>query len=148
MAEVTPGDLTRPLFTTGGTEANGHAIRIPRMFPGRHKIMTQYRSFHGQTQGSMTLGGDNRRWANEPGITGVVRFSNPDPYRSPYGASAQAALAHVAEALWYEGPQYVAAILLEPIAGYAGLIIPPAGFLKGLLGLVHKHGLSLIAVAS
>ncbi|TMC57926.1 MAG: aminotransferase class III-fold pyridoxal phosphate-dependent enzyme [Chloroflexi bacterium] len=145
LAEVTPGDLTKTLFTTGGTEANEHAIRIARMFTGRHKIMTQYRSFHGQTQGSMTLGGDNRRWANEPGITGVVRFFNPDPYRSPYGASAQAALAHVEEVLWYEGPQYVAAILLEPIVGYAGLIIPPAGFLKGLRELCDKYGILLIA---
>ena len=145
MAEVTPGDLTKTLFTTGGTEANEHAIRIARMFTGRHKIMTQYRSFHGQTQGSMTLGGDNRRWANEPGITGVIRFFNPDPYRSPYGASAQAALAHVEEVLWYEGPQYVAAILLEPIVGYAGLIIPPDGFLRGLRELCDKHGILLIA---
>ena len=145
MAEVTPGDLTKTLFTTGGTEANEHAIRIARMFTGRHKIMTQYRSFHGQTQGSMTLGGDNRRWANEPGITGVIRFFNPDPYRSPYGTSAQAALAHVEEVLWYEGPQYVAAILLEPIVGYAGLIIPPDGFLRGLRELCDKHGILLIA---
>src|SRR5919204_1177333 len=145
LAEVTPGDLTKTLFTTGGTEANEHAIRMARMFTGRHKIMTQYRSFHGQTQGSMTLGGDNRRWANEPGITGIVRFLNPDPYRSLFGNDAQAALAHVEEVLWYEGPQYVAAIVLEPIVGYAGLIIPPDGFLRGLRELCEKHGILLIA---
>ena len=144
LAEVTPGDLTKTLFTTGGSEANEHALRIARMFTGRHKILTQYRSFHGQTQGAMTLGGDNRRWANEPGITGIVRFFNPDPYRSPYGASAQAALAHVEEVLWYEGPQYVAAILLEPIVGYAGLIVPPQGFLRGLRELCDQHGILLI----
>ena len=144
LAEVTPGDLTKTLFTTGGSEANEHALRIARMFTGRHKILTQYRSFHGQTQGAMTLGGDNRRWANEPGITGIVRFFNPDPYRSPYGASAQAALAHVEEVLWYEGPQYVAAILLEPIVGYAGLIVPPEGFLRGLRQLCDQHGILLI----
>ncbi|HYK97095.1 MAG TPA: aminotransferase class III-fold pyridoxal phosphate-dependent enzyme [Candidatus Acidoferrales bacterium] len=144
LAEVTPGDLTKTLFTTGGSEANEHALRIARMVTGRHKILTQYRSFHGQTQGAMTLGGDNRRWANEPGITGIVRFFNPDPYRSPYGASAQAALAHVEEVLWYEGPSYVAAILLEPIVGYAGLIVPPPGFLKGLRELCDRHGILLI----
>src|SRR6059036_1473171 len=145
LAEVAPKGLTKTIFTTGGSEANEHAIKIARMFTRLHKILTQWRSFHGQTQGSMTLGGDNRRWANEPGITGVVRFFNPDPYRSPYGASAQAALAHVEEVLWYEGPQYVAAILLEPIVGYAGLIIPPAGFLKGLRELCDKYGILLIA---
>jgi len=144
LAEVTPGDLTKTLFTTGGSEANEHALRIARMYTGRHKVLTQWRSFHGQTQGAMSLGGDNRRWANEPGITGIVRFLNPDPYRSVFGADAQKALAHVEEVLWYEGPQYVAAIFLEPIVGSSGLIVPPDGFLKGLRSLCDQHGILLI----
>ncbi|MEK7862058.1 MAG: aminotransferase class III-fold pyridoxal phosphate-dependent enzyme, partial [Chloroflexota bacterium] len=102
LADVTPGDLVKTLFTTGGSEANEHALRIARMYTGRHKVLTQWRSFHGQTQGAMSLGGDNRRWANEPGITGIVRFLNPDPYRSMFGNDAQTALAHVEEVLWYE----------------------------------------------
>ena len=144
LAEVTPGDLTKTLFTTGGSEANEHALRIARMYTGRHKVLTQWRSFHGQTQGAMSLGGDNRRWANEPGITGIVRFLNPDPYRSVFGADAQKALAHVEEVLWYEGPQYVAAIFLEPIVGSSGLIVPPDGFLRGLRALCDQHGILLI----
>jgi taurine--2-oxoglutarate transaminase len=144
LAEVTPGDLTKTLFTTGGSEANEHALRIARMYTGRHKVLTQWRSFHGQTQGAMSLGGDNRRWANEPGITGIVRFLNPDPYRSLFGSDVQKALAHVEEVLWYEGPQYVAAIFLEPIVGSSGLIVPPDGFLRGLRGLCDQHGILLI----
>ncbi len=144
LAEITPGDLVKTLFTTGGSEANEHALRIARMYTGRHKVMTQWRSFHGQTQGAMSLGGDNRRWANEPGITGIVRFLNPDPYRSVFGESAQKALAHVEEVLWYEGPQYVAAIFLEPIVGSSGLIVPPEGFLRGLRQLCDQHGILLI----
>ncbi len=144
LAEVTPGDLTKTLFTTGGSEANEHALRIARMYTSRHKVLTQWRSFHGQTQGAMSLGGDNRRWANEPGITGIVRFLNPDPYRSVFGADAQKALAHVEEVLWYEGPQYVAAIFLEPIVGSSGLIVPPEGFLRGLRSLCDQHGILLI----
>jgi taurine--2-oxoglutarate transaminase len=144
LAEVTPGDLTKTLFTTGGSEANEHALRIARMYTGRHKVLTQWRSFHGQTQGAMSLGGDNRRWANEPGITGIVRFLNPDPYRSMFGNDAQKALAHVEEVLWYEGPQYVAAIFLEPIVGSSGLIVPPDGFLRGLRTLCDQHGILLI----
>src|SRR5207247_1069201 len=120
IAEVTPGDLTKTLFTTGGSEANEHALRIARMYTKRHKVLTQWRSFHGQTQGAATLGGDNRRWANEPGITGVVRFLNPDPYRSMFGNDAQKALAHVEEVLWYEGPEYVAANVLWAGLTYAG----------------------------
>ena len=144
LAEVAPGDLTKTLFTTGGTEANEHAIRIARMYSKRHKILTQWRSFHGQTAGSATLGGDNRRWANEPGITGVVHFLNPDPYRSLFGNDAQKALAHVEEVIWYEGPQYIAAIMLEPIVGSSGLIVPPEGFLRGLRQLCDQHGILLI----
>lgn len=144
LAEVTPGDLTKTLFTTGGSEANEHALRIARMYTGRHKVLTQWRSFHGQTQGAMSLGGDNRRWANEPGITGIVRFLNPDPYRSLFGDDVQKALAHVEEVLWYEGPQYVAAIFLEPIVGSSGLIVPPDGFLRGLRSLCDQHGILLI----
>ena len=115
LAEVTPGDLSKTIFTTGGSEANEHAIKIARLFTKRHKILTQWRSFHGQSQGAMTLGGDNRRWAAEPGITGVVHFLNPDPYRSVFGSDVQKALAHVEEVIWYEGPEYIAAILVEPI---------------------------------
>jgi len=144
LAEITPGDLTKTLFTTGGTEATEHAIRIARMYSGRHKILSQWRSFHGQTAGAASLGGDNRRWANEPGITGIVHFLNPDPYRSMFGDDAQKALAHVEEVLWYEGPQYVAAIYLEPIVGSSGLIVPPDGFLRGLRQLCDKHGILLI----
>ena len=144
IAEVTPGDLTKTLFTTGGSEANEHAIKIARLYTGRHKILTQWRSFHGQSQGAMTLGGDNRRWAAEPGITGVVHFLNADPYRSLFGADAQKALAHVEEVIWYEGPQHIAGILLEPIVGTSGLIIPPPGYFEGLRTLCDKHGILLM----
>src|SRR3981189_2460223 len=124
--------------------AEGTPRRTPRLSPGRHKVLTQWRSFHGQTQGAMSLGGDNRRWANEPGITGVVHFLNPDPYRSLFGNDAQKALAHVGEVIWYEGPQYIAAILLEPIVGTSGLLVPPDGFLQGLRTLCDKYGIVLV----
>jgi len=144
IAEVAPGDLTKTLFTTGGTEAVESALKLARLYTGRHKILTQWRSFHGQTQGAMTAGGDSRRWANEPGIPGVVHFLNPDPYRSLFGNDAQKALAHVEEVLWYEGPQYVAAIMVEPIVGAAGLIVPPDGFIQGLRALCDRYGIVLI----
>ena len=144
IAEIAPGDLTKTLFTTGGSEANEHALKIARLFTGRHKILSQWRSFHGQTQGAMSLGGDNRRWANEPGIPGVVHFLNPDPYRSLFGDDAQKALAHVEEVIWYEGPEQIAGILVEPIVGTSGLIVPPDGFLQGLRTLCDRYGILLI----
>jgi taurine--2-oxoglutarate transaminase len=144
IAEVTPGDLRKTLFTTGGAEANEAAIKMARLYTGRQKILTQWRSFHGATQGAMTAGGDNRRWANEPGIPGVVRFLNPDPYRSLFGNDAQKALEHVEEVIWYEGPEYIAAILVEPIVGTSGLLVPPDGYLEGLRVLCDRYGIVFI----
>ena len=132
LAEVTPGDLSKTIFTTGGSEANEHAIKIARLFSKRHKILTQWRSFHGQSQGAMTLGGDNRRWPAE------------DPYRSVFGADVQKALAHVEEVIWYEGPEYIAAILVEPIPGTSGVLVPPDGYLRGLRTLCDRYGILLM----
>ncbi len=144
IADVAPGDLAKTLFTTGGSEAIESAIKIARLYTGRHKILTQWRSFHGQTAGAMTAGGDNRRWANEPGIPGVVHFLNPDPYRSLFGSDVQKALAHVEEVIWYEGPDQIAAILCEPIVGASGLIVPPDGFFQGIRELCDRHGIVMI----
>src|SRR5919198_508183 len=144
LAEVTPGDLSKTIFTTGGSEANEHAMKIARLFTKRHKILTQWRSFHGQSQGAMTLGGDNRRWPAEPGITGVVHFLNPDPYRSVFAGDLAKALAHVEEVIWYEGPEYIAAILVEPIPGTSGVLVPPDGYLRGLRALCDKYGILLV----
>jgi taurine--2-oxoglutarate transaminase len=77
LAEITPGDIDTFFFTNGGAEANENAIKLARFFTGRHKIMARYRSYHGATAGSITLTGDPRRWAAEPGIPGVVRVLDP-----------------------------------------------------------------------
>src|SRR5258708_40373490 len=82
LADLPPGDLNRFFFTLGGAEANENAIRIARMVSGRQKILARYRSYHGATAGAITLTGDPRRWANEPGIPGVVRFFDPYKYRT------------------------------------------------------------------
>ena len=77
LAEITPGDIDTFFFTNGGAESNENAIKIARLFTGRHKILARYRSYHGATAGSMSLTGDPRRWANEPGIPGVIRVFDP-----------------------------------------------------------------------
>src|SRR3954465_2585686 len=82
LADLTPGDLNRFFFTLGGAEANENAIRIARMVSGRQKIMVRYRSYHGATLGAISLTGEPRRWANEPGLPGVIRFFDPYKYRS------------------------------------------------------------------
>ncbi|WP_433059200.1 aspartate aminotransferase family protein [Dactylosporangium sp. CS-033363] len=150
IAGVAPGDLSHVFFTNGGTEANEHAIRMARATTGRHKILAAYRSYHGATTGSITLTGDPRRWANEPGMPGVVRFFGPYFYRSPFHADSLAsessrALEHLEEVFMLEGPQTIAAVILEPVVGTNGILVPPPGYLEGVRELCSRHGALLIA---
>lgn len=145
LAEITPGDIDAFFFTNGGAEANENAIRIARMFTGRHKIGARYRSYHGGTAGALTLTGDPRRWAAEPGIPGVFRI--PDFYHGIQRGSDTTAdvLARTAEILELEGPKTVAAIIVEPVVGTNGVLIPPEGYMQGLRELCDQHGILLIA---
>ena len=151
LADLTPGDLNRFFFTLGGAEANENAIRIARMVSGRQKIMVRYRAYHGATAGAITLTGDPRRWPNEPGIPGVVRFFDPYKYRSHLyregdsdAAFTQRCLQEIEEIVMYEGPQTIAAIFIETITGTNGLIIPPDGYLQGLREICNRHGILLV----
>lgn len=152
LAELTPGDLNHFFFTLGGAEANENAIRIARMVTGRQKIMARYRSYHGATTGAISLTGDPRRWANEPGLPGVVRFFDPYKYRSHLyrdGDSdesfTQRCLEQLEETIAYEGPHTIAAIFLETVTGTNGLIVPPDGYLQGVRAICDRHGILLVA---
>ncbi|GAA1027276.1 aspartate aminotransferase family protein [Virgisporangium ochraceum] len=149
IAEVAPGDLNHVFFTNGGTEANEHAVRMARLATGRHKVLATYRSYHGATTGSITLTGDPRRWPNEPAMPGVVRFFGPYPYRSAFYAETDAqegerALAHLEEVFTLEGPQTIAAVVLETVVGTNGILVPPDGYLAGVRELCDRHGVMLI----
>lgn len=151
LAEITPGDLNRFFFTLGGSEANENALRAARIVTGRQKVMSRYRSYHGATAGSISLTGDPRRWANEPGIPGVIRVFDPHKYRSSLyreGDSevdfSQRCLEQIEEVMIYEGPHTIAAIFIETVTGTNGLIIPPNGYLKGLRSLCDKYGILMI----
>ena len=139
----------RAFFTTGGGEANEDAVKMARVITGRSKVLSAYRSFHGSAPGAGTLTGENRRWANEPGMPGVVRFFAPYPYRSPFYAGDAAeetrrALEHVELILTYEDPSRVAALLIEPVVGTNGAIVYPDGYLQGLRELCTAYGIVLI----
>ena len=145
LAKITPGDIEAFFFTNGGAEANENAIRIARMFSGRHKIGARYRSYHGGTAGALTLTGDPRRWAAEPGIPGVFRI--PDFYHGIQRGSetTEEVLARTEETLELEGAKTVAAIIVEPVVGTNGVLIPPDGYMQGLRALCDKYGILLIA---
>jgi taurine--2-oxoglutarate transaminase len=149
IAELAPGDLDMVFLTNGGTEAIENAVRLARAHTGRLKLLSAYRSYHGATGTSITLTGDPRRWANEPGVPGVVKFWGPYPYRSPFYSTTPAeecerALEHLANVLTMEGPHTVAAILLETVVGTNGILVPPDGYLAGVRALCDKHGIVMI----
>ena len=148
LAEVTPGDLTMSFFTNGGSEANENAIKLARWKTGRQKIVARYRSYHGATAGSITLTGDPRRWPAEPGIPGVVRILDPYTYRCPAGHPDPCPVCtgapHLEEVLQYEGPETVAAVILETVTGTNGVIVPPDGYLQAVREVCDRHGILLI----
>ena len=145
LAEITPGDIDTFFFTNGGAEANENAIKIARMFTGRHKIMARYRSYHGGTAGAISLTGDPRRWAAEPGIPGIVRV--PDPYHGIQRGwdTTEEALATIEEIIQLEGPKTIAAFILETVTGTNGILVPPDGYLEGVREICDRHGILMIA---
>jgi len=150
IGEITPGDLNHVFYTNGGAEANENAIKVARWYTGRHKIYTAWRSYHGATAGAITLTGDPRRWAAEPGIPGVVHFFGPFSYNSPFGSrnseeECENALRALKEQIMLDGPKTIAAILLEPIVGTNGIIVPPDGWLKGVREICDENGILMIA---
>src|SRR5438034_3182523 len=148
LAEITPGDLSMAFFTNGGAEANENAIKLARWYTGRHKIIARYRSYHGATAGGITLTGDPRRWAAEPGIPGVVRMFDPYTYRCPAGhpdpCPVCSGAPHLEEILQYEGAQTVAAVIMETVTGTNGVIVPPDGYLQSIREVCDRHGIVLI----
>jgi taurine--2-oxoglutarate transaminase len=145
LAEITPGDIDTFFFTNGGADANENAIKLARFFTGRHKIMARYRSYHGATAGAISLTGDPRRWAAEPGIPGVVHVLDPYHGIERGWESTESSLAMIEETIQLEGPQTIAAFILEPVTGTNGVLVPPDGYLVGVRKLCDKYGILMIA---
>jgi taurine--2-oxoglutarate transaminase len=145
LAEICPGDIDTFFFTNGGAEANENAVRIARLYTGRHKVLARYRSYHGGTAGSLTLTGDPRRWPSEPGIPGVVRFPHPYHGITRGSDSGEQALTALEEIIELEGAHTIAALILEPVTGTNGVLPPPPGYLEGIRALCTQHGIVMIA---
>jgi taurine--2-oxoglutarate transaminase len=149
LAELAPAGLEKVFFTNGGADANENAIRMARLHTGRDKVLSFYRSYHGNTGAAITSTGDPRRWPNEYAI-GHVHFFGPYLYRTAFWAStpqeeSQRALEHLEQVIQMEGPGTIAAILLETIVGTAGVLIPPPGYLAGVRALCDRFGIVYIA---
>lgn len=136
-------------FTNGGADANEYAVRMARHHTGRQKVLARYRSYHGSTATAITLTGEPRRWANGTPDAGVVHFFGPYPYRSEFYAETpeqetERALQHLEHTIQLEGPNTIAAIILESVTGTNGILVPTPGYLEGVRELCDRHGIVMI----
>ncbi len=150
IAEITPGNLTKTFFTLGGAEAIENAIKLARIYTGRHKIITQYRAYHGATYGAITAGGDPRRFpVDVQAMPNVIHVENPYAYRCPWNSTTieecgNRAIAHLERVIKFENPDSVAAILFEGESGSSGCIKYPPMYLKRVRELCDKYGIMMI----
>lgn len=150
IAEITPGNLTKTFFTLGGAEAIESAIKMARMYTGRYKIITHYRSYHGATYGAIAASGDPRRFpVDAEKMPHVVHVENPYAYRCPWNSNSieecgELALAHLERVIQFENSDSIAAILLEGESGSSGCIKYPPMYLKKIRELCDKYGIMMI----
>ncbi len=148
IVDRAPGRFNKVFFTNGGADAIENAIRMARLHTGRDKILSTYRSYHGNTGAAIVATGDWRRIPNEF-ARGHVHFFGPYLYRSEFWATtpeqeSERALRHLERMIQSEGPTSIAAVLLESIPGTAGVLIPPPGYLAGVRALCDRYGILLI----
>jgi len=149
IIDLMPDNMGKVFFTNAGAESNENAVKIARMFTGKSKIFSRYRSYHGSSFGAGNLTGEPRRYALEPGIPGFVKFFDPYIYREAIEFESEEAatkyyLAKLREQIIYEGPDSIAAIVLETITGSNGVIIPPKGYLPGVRKLCDEFNILMI----
>lgn len=144
-----PPSTGKIFFTNAGADANENAVKMARLYTGRSKVFSRYRSYHGSTFGAGNLTGEPRRYALEPGIPGFVKFFDPYVYREKVGFASETEaagyyVAKLREQVVYENPESVAAIVLETVTGSNGVIIPPDGYLQGVRRICDDYGIMLV----
>ena len=150
LAEITPGSLSKTLFTLGGSEAIENAVKLARLYTGRHKIISHYRSYHGATYGAMSVGGDPRKFQfDNQGVTNIVHVENPYFYRCPWKSGSieecgERAAANLERIIQFENPGSVAAILIEGESGTSGCIKYPPFYWKKVKEIADRYGILLI----
>lgn len=149
IIEVAPDNMGKVFFTNAGAEANENAIKIAKMFTGRDKIMSAYRSYHGASYGAANLSGEVRRFPSEPGIPGFIKFHGPYLYRTPieFKTEKEATdyyLKLLREQIEFEGADKIAAIFQESVVGSNGILIPPEGWMEGVREICDEYGILMV----
>ena len=150
LASITPGTLNRTLFTTDGSTSIENAIKLARLYTGRYKIIARYRAFHGGSYGAMTAGGDPRKLQSDAQqAPNIIHVEDPYCYRCPWGKQPdwcqRECVSHVERIVEFEGPENVAAIVMEGESGTSGCIKYPPDYLQKIRAICDKHGILLIA---
>lgn len=149
IVELAGPNMERVFFTNGGADAVENAIRMARLHTNKHKVLSFYRSYHGNTGAAIAATGDPRRWPNEYAAQ-HVHFFGPYLYRTEFWATTEEeecarALQHLEHVIQFEGPSTIGAIVLESVVGTAGVLVPPAGYLEGVRALCDTYGIVWIA---
>jgi len=149
IISLMPDNMGKVFFTNSGAESNENAVKMARMFTGRNKVFSRYRSYHGSSFGAGNLTGEPRRYPLEPGVPGFIKFFDPYIYREVIDFESEEKateyyIKKLEEQIIYEGRQSIAAIVLETITGSNGIIIPPKGYLPGIRKLCDKYGIMMI----
>ena len=148
LSEVVPGNINSFFFALGGAEANENAIRAARLYSGRFKILSRYRSYHGGTNLTLGLTGDPRRWPSEPGSPGIIHVMDPAPYKFSFGGNDEEVndnyFTYLEEVIEYENPANIAAMMVETVTGTNGILVPPKGWFPRLRKLLDRYGILLI----
>jgi len=151
IVELSELEGAKVFFTNAGAEANENAIKIAKAYTGRWKVFSMYRSYHGSTAGAGSLTGEPRRFINEPGVPGFIKFDGPYAYRAPKAckfeneaAVTEFYLELLENQMRYEDPSSIAAIFLETVVGSNGILIPPAGYMEGVRALCDKFGIMMV----
>jgi taurine--2-oxoglutarate transaminase len=149
IVDLAGPNMGKVFFTNGGADAVENAIRMARLHTNKHKVLSTYRSYHGNTGAAIVATGDPRRWPNEYSAQ-HVHFFGPYLYRSEFWATTpeqetERALQHLEHVIQFEGPNTVGAIILESVVGTAGILVPPPGYLEGVRALCDKYGIIWIA---
>lgn len=149
IIDLMPDNMGKVFFTNAGADANENAIKMARIFTGRNKVFSRYRSYHGSSFGAGNLTGEPRRYPLEPGIPGFVKFFDPYIYREKINFESEEAaseyyVSKLREQIIYEGSDSVAAIVVETITGSNGVIIPPKNYLPGVRAICDEFGIMMI----
>lgn len=151
IVDVSGLDGGKVFFTNAGAEANENAIKFAKAYTGKWKIFSMYRSYHGASYGAGNLTGEPRRFINEPGVPGFVKFDGPYAYRAPKACHFETEedvaafyLELLENQILYEGPEQIAAIFLETVVGSNGVLIPPTGYLAGVRALCDKYAICMV----